>query len=315
MYLKCVFLALFLFVSHIAADDFEETLSHLKPKTTSKTQEDAVLGLIKRSIPNGYKFFLVKVDPNFGPSGKETFQVQKSTTGFVKIVGTTGVAAATGLNYYLKYYCNVQISWEFSQANYLPQNLPEIDVTITLNDRFRYYQNVCTTSYSFVWWQWEDWEKHIDWMALNSFNLILASTGQEAIWERTYKKFNLTQEDVDEHFTGPAFLSWLRMGNMRGWGGPLSSAWHERSIKLQKQILTRMRSFGMLAVLPAFAGHLPRAFKRIYPEAKMTKMDAWNDFNDTYCCPYLLEPTEALFIRIGEAFMKEVCRKKCAMPV
>nr|CAH7743488.1 unnamed protein product [Callosobruchus chinensis] len=142
-------------------------------------------------------------------------------------------------------------------------------------------------------------------MALNSFNLILASTGQEAIWERIYKKFNLTQTDVDEHFTGPAFLSWLRMGNMRGWGGPLSSEWHERSIKLQKQILSRMRTFGMLAVLPAFAGHLPRGFKRIYPEAKMTLMETWNNFNDSYCCPYLLEPTEALFIRIGEAFMQE----------
>lgn len=74
--------------------------------------------------------------------------------------------------------------------------------------RFRYYQNVCTTSYSFVWWGWDQWAKHIDWMALNSFNLVLAFNGQEAIWERVYTKLNLTQSDIDEHFTGPAFLSW-----------------------------------------------------------------------------------------------------------
>ncbi len=27
--------------------------------------------------------------------------------------------------------------------------------------------------YSFVWWDWKDWEKHIDWMALNGINLPL----------------------------------------------------------------------------------------------------------------------------------------------
>lgn len=74
--------------------------------------------------------------------------------------------------------------------------------------RFRYYQNVCTTSYSFVWWNWNQWEKHIDWMALNSFNLVLAFNGQEAIWTKVFLKLNLTQEDIYEHFSGPAFLSW-----------------------------------------------------------------------------------------------------------
>lgn len=57
-------------------------------------------------------------------------------------------------------------------------------------------------------------------------------------------------------------FSRLRMGNLRGWGGPLSQAWHNKSIILQKQILERMREFGIITVLPAFAGHLPRAFKR-----------------------------------------------------
>lgn len=52
------------------------------------------------------------------------------------------------------------------------------------------------------------------------------------------------------------------MGNIRGWGGPLSKAWHDRSIYLQKRILQRMRDLGIIPVLPAFAGHLPRGFKR-----------------------------------------------------
>ena len=50
--------------------------------------------------------------------------------------------------------------------------------------RFRYYQNVCTVSYSFVWWDWERWEREIDWMAMNGINLPLAFNGQEEIWRR-----------------------------------------------------------------------------------------------------------------------------------
>ena len=44
----------------------------------------------------------------------------------------------------------------------------------------RYHQNVCTPGYSYVWWQWPDWEQHIDWMALNGVTLPLAFTGQVA---------------------------------------------------------------------------------------------------------------------------------------
>lgn len=77
-----------------------------------------------------------------------------------------------------------------------------------LCQRFRYYQNVCTTSYSFVWWDWKQWERHIDWMALNGINLALAFNGQEAIWQRIYFRLNLTDTEIDDYFTGPAFFSW-----------------------------------------------------------------------------------------------------------
>lgn len=74
-----------------------------------------------------------------------------------------------------------------------------------------------------------------------------------------------------------------RMGNIRGWGGPLSRAWHNRTIKLQHLILDRMRDLGIIPVLPAFAGHVPRDFIRVFPEANVTKVKQWNDFEDEYC--------------------------------
>lgn len=51
------------------------------------------------------------------------------------------------------------------------------------------------------------------------------------------------------------------MGNIQGWGGPLPQMWITNQLILQHQIVKRMRDFGMITVLPAFAGHVPAVFK------------------------------------------------------
>ena len=78
-------------------------------------------------------------------------------------------------------------NWEETQLN---STLGQIIVTLVLtsNDRWRYYQNVCTPGYTFVFWQWPQWEAHIDWMVLNGINMPLAFTAQEAIWIRVYQQ-------------------------------------------------------------------------------------------------------------------------------
>jgi hypothetical protein len=55
----------------------------------------------------------------------------------------------------------------------------------------------------------------------------------------------------------PRFRS--RMGNMHGWGGPITQSWIDDQLILQHKILDRMRSLGMVPVLPGFAGHVPEA--------------------------------------------------------
>jgi alpha-N-acetylglucosaminidase len=73
------------------------------------------------------------------------------------------------------------------------------------------------------------------------------------------------------------------MGNMKGWGGPLSDHWHQQQIVLQHKILARMRALGMTPVLPAFAGHVPDAITRLYPKVKVQTLPDWAHFNKTYC--------------------------------
>lgn len=43
---------------------------------------------------------------------------------------------------------------------------------------------------------------------MNGINLPLAFMGQEVIWQRVYLSLGLDQQDIDQHFAGPAFLAW-----------------------------------------------------------------------------------------------------------
>jgi len=52
--------------------------------------------------------------------------------------------------------------------------------------------------------------------------------GQEAVWQRVWARFGLSSGDLAGFFSGPAFLAWQRMGNLRGWGGPLPQGFIDR---------------------------------------------------------------------------------------
>ena len=84
-----------------------------------------------------------------------------------------------------------------------------------------------------------------------------------------------------------------RMGNLDGWGGPLPPSWYKQQLELQMRILSRMRSLGMIPVLPGFAGHIPKALvTRLFPKARYYKLHSWNGFPGTY----LLDSTDPLFL-------------------
>ncbi len=132
----------------------------------------------------------------------------------MNVTASSGVAAAWGIHQYLKYSAiKAHFSWMAVNLGNLDEqveaqsiqymifsdlkafaSLPSYPFKLSSNERFRYYQNVCTPGYTFAFWQWDHWEAHIDWMALNGINLPLAFTAQEAIWNRVYKKVSVLNQ-------------------------------------------------------------------------------------------------------------------------
>lgn len=48
------------------------------------------------------------------------------------------------------------------------------------------------------------------------------------------------------------------MGNLQKHAGPLSNSWQQSQLQLAKQIIQRMTDIGIIPVLPAFTGFMPR---------------------------------------------------------
>ncbi|KAH8297970.1 hypothetical protein KR018_003236 [Drosophila ironensis] len=278
--------------------------AHLAPLTPSDVQANAARSVIRRLVgPNSAQMFEVAVDKSLE---LRSFKISMTTKGRVLLTGWDGVCACKAFHYYLKYVLNKDVDW-FKMRIELPANLqlPNVTVESTSASPIIYHQNVCTWSYSFAWWGFEQWRRHLDWMALMGINLAIAPV-QEAIWAEVYTEMGLSREEIDEHFAGPAFQAWQRMGNIRGWAGPLKPEWRNFQLLLQQQILEAQRNLGMSVALPAFAGHVPRALKRLQPNATYTDVQRWNHFPDRYCCGLFVEPTEPLFSRIATSFLSRV---------
>jgi alpha-N-acetylglucosaminidase len=266
---------------------------------TAHAQPDlrAAEALVQRILPRHASQFLI--EELEGTTG-DAFEVE-SRKGKIILRGNNGVAIASALYYYLNEYAHGQITWNGTNLD-LPKTLPVVPVKVRKESpyQYRYYMNYCTFNYSMSWWDWPRWEKEIDWMALHGINMPLAITGQEYIWYEVYRKMGFSEEDLQAFFSGPAYFAWFWMGNLDGWGGPLPRRWMESHRELQQKIVKRERELGMKPVLPAFTGHVPASFKKLFPHAKLKQTNWGNGFDDTY----ILDAEDPLFTEIGKTFLK-----------
>ena len=253
-------------------------------------------GLLQRIIPQQAAQFEIE---NLN-SSKDSFEIE-SRNKKVVLRGNNGISVSAALYYYLNEYCHCQITWNGTNLK-LPKPLPAVKEKVTKSTpyEYRYYLNYCTFNYSMSWWDWPRWEKEIDWMTLHGINMPLAITGEEYTWYLVYKDMGFTDEELKGFFCGPSYFSWFWMGNLDGWGGPLPLSWMKSHSELQKKIIARERALGMKPVLPAFTGHVPAAFKKKYPAAKLKTTNWNNGFADTY----ILSAEDPLFAEIGKRFLQ-----------
>ena len=246
-----------------------------------------------------------------GASGKFIIEQIKSPVDFfeldqkgnkVVIRGNNPVNIAVGLNWYLKYHAGIHLSWNGMQAK-LPEVLPAVvrKERHETDMKYRYDFNYCTYSYTMAFWDWERWEKEIDWMALHGINLPLAMVGTDGVWYNVLKKLGYNKDEINEFIAGPGFQAWWLMNNLEGWGGPNPDSWYKQQITLQQRIVKRMREYGIEPVFPGYSGMVPHNAKEKLG-LNVSDPGLWCGYHR----PAFLQPTDPRFQEIASLYYKEL---------
>ncbi|WP_111307888.1 alpha-N-acetylglucosaminidase [Confluentibacter sediminis] len=258
------------------------------------------VAVIETLVGNRANEFELSIVENKTSDHGEWFEV-KATANKVIVKGTSNTAICYAAYTYLKDIGAVLVSWEGNRID-LPNTWPTYSKKGATPFKYREYLNACAFGYTTPWWDWERWSQEIDWMALHGINLPTALEGQEIVWQQLWKEYGLSDSQLQEHFAGPAFLPWQRMGNINSHEGSLPQAWIDRKSDIQKKILQKMRALGMHPVVPAFSGYVPKAFAEKHPNSKINELSSWagGGFESTY----LLDPKDPLFKEIGKRFIE-----------
>lgn len=262
-------------------------------------KNNELMGLVQRLVPTHVDNFIFE---EVTTSDTIDYFELESRRNRIIIRGSNPSSIGVGLNWYLKYYCNSQISWNSKNLN-LPEELPVIDGIVRKETSLfkRFYLNYCTYSYSMAWWDWERWEKEIDWMVLHGINMPLMIVGEEAVWQNTLRRMNYSDQEIKEFLSGPGFFAWFFMNNLEGWGGPLPDSWIADHIELRQKIQKRMKEYGMTPVFQGFYGMVPSNLNNKYPQADIHNPGLWCGFTR----PAFLLPTDSLFQTMSDIYYQE----------
>lgn len=286
--------------SYLLANEQKNSNNEIHPSVTSAQKVlDRVLGeqLSQRfnlSINNSNHNEIKELD---------RFQISVSENK-IFIKANSPIALTRGAYDYLKRYQNGLLTWSGSNLS-LPKHLDNVSYHHQTPYQYRYYFNVVTHGYSTAYWDWERWQKEIDWMAMHGINMPLIGGAHEAILFRAFLKLGLNKEEAMAYFSGPAHFPWNRMGNLIGWDGSSSipDSYFNKQIALTHKQLKRLRSLGMSPIVHAFAGFVPPAITRLYPKENIRRL-SWGGGLPQESYGYLLSPNSSLFEKIGKLYIE-----------
>ncbi len=255
--------------------------------------------LILRNTPEITDSFELRSCEPF--EGKNTFEVF-CENGKIVISGDCKISQAMGYYEYLKTYCKVNLSHCGNrEINVTAAPLFEGKLSKVVPQKHRAYLNYCTFGYSAAFWKWEDWEKEIDFMAMNGINMPLSIVGSEAVWYYTMRDFTFSEKGALSFLSGPGFWPWQLMTNIASYFSLTDVKYIESRVELGKKIIDRELELGMTPIQQGFSGMVPRAFKKLFNKIRMSMAPSWCNFPITFH----LDPTDPVFKKFGTALLEK----------
>ena len=263
---------------------------------TKEDTEKELSALVARTVGEAYReSFAFSIENADG----EFFELSDTSDGKVLIRANSGSSAAAGLNYYYKNYCGINIS-QVGSNTAMPSSLPKIGKAKKLTTPFkiRYANNYCSLSYTMAFFGEEEWQKELDYYALQGVNVFLDITAIEEVWRRFLLKLGYPLEKAIAFLPGPAYYAWFCMANLYGTGAPLHPNYFKRRTDLARRNHLFMRKMGMKPVLQGYSGMVPPDIKKYAPDAAIIPQGLWNGAER----PAMLRTDTASYLRIAELF-------------
>ena len=280
----------------LAIPTFEESPYNVEITPEMTIQE--VQGIVERRLGKEYVDWFTFELAAPGADGYDYFELSNAADGSIKVVGNNGVSLATGLNYYLKYSCNVMISQVGDQVRMPDAIIPVEPVRRETKFPVRYSYNYCTLSYSMAFWGEEEWRNELDWLALNGVNVVLDATAQEEVWRRFLGELGYSHQEIKDFIAGPAYYAWAYMANLSGFGGPVHDTWFTERTEMARQNQLIMRKLGMQPALQGYSGMVPVDIRNKQPDAQIIPQGTWCSFQR----PAMLKTDTATYSAFAEKF-------------
>lgn len=252
--------------------------AYADPITEEETIEN-IYGIIDRTVGAEYRsWFTFEIAQN-QENSNDYYEITDNGDGRIRITGNDGISLASGLNYYYKNYCNVNISEQANQTK-MPDSVKAVGQTVRKETPYaiRYAFNYCTLDYTFAFFGEEDFQKEYDWLALNGVNVVLDLAGQEAVWIKFLMNFGYSFDEAKDWIAGPSYYAWQFMDNMEIFGGPVSDGWITDRLEMARKNQRWKNSLGMQTVLQGYAGMIPTNFSE-YQDVDILKQGGWCGLN------------------------------------
>lgn len=261
-----------------------------------------VNGIIARTIGEKYvEQFELRLDRRL----KEEYFTVESLRGKIILISNSGLGLASAFNCYLKEVCNCHVS-RFGKQVSLPHNLPQVNGKIDrkTNCKYRYAYNYCTHSYSMAFWTEEDWQKEIDFLAMNGVNLVLDILGMEEVYRRFLTKLGYRHREIKNFLVGPSYYAWFYMSNICSIGGPIHDDFFFEKCEMARKNHRRMQVLGMNIVLQAYTGIVPRDIQKKDRDVPVIEQGRWKGIER----PLIVNPDSVSYIKYAKLFYE--CQKE-----
>lgn len=256
--------------------------------------------LIKRNTPEIADRFALEIEDR--RDGKSFYEIEACGDKIV-LRGDCKISLAMAYYRYLKDCCGVNLAHCGNDriGNITDAPLPNGKTVRIIEQDKRAYMNYCTFSYSARWWDWERWEREIDYMAMRGINMPLSIVGYEAVLFYTLRDLGYTDDGALNFISGPAYLPWQLMGNLDSYFSLTDKAYVDKRLELGKKIIDRELELGMTPIQQGCSGQVPSTILRVLPHTNAYNVPSWCGFPVTY----QIDPLDKNFRKFGMALLEK----------